>query len=91
MSQERASGAMRVFSSSGGILSKSSFCHIHVKEPFYCYHRMQRVDVSYQGKISLNLRALQSTLAQQLPYTNPIAKGIPVCMVSQTLQNHKHV
>ena len=83
MSRERVSGTMHVFSSSGRILSKSSFCHIYVKEPFYCYHRIRRVDVSYQGEINLYLPALQSTLAQQLPYTKLVAKGIPTCGLSR--------
>ena len=42
-----------------------------------CYHRIRRVDVSYQGEIKLYLQALRSTLTQQLPYTKPVAKGIP--------------
>ena len=77
MSRECTSGTMHVFSSSGQILSKFSFCHIHVEEPFYCYHCIQRVDVSYQGEINPYLQALQSTLAQQLPYMKPVAEGIP--------------
>ena len=32
---KRAYGAMRVYSTSGQKLSKFSFCHIYVKEPFY--------------------------------------------------------
>ena len=32
---KRAYGAMRVFSINSQKISKSSFCHIYVKEPFY--------------------------------------------------------
>ena len=41
----------------------SYFCHIHVKEPFFCYHRLRRLGVTYQGEISLYLRAPRSTAA----------------------------
>ena len=44
--------AMCVLSSSGQNLSKSRFRHIHVKPPF-CYHRLQRLAVSYKGEINL--------------------------------------
>ena len=42
-----------------------------------CYHCIRRVDVSYQGEINLYLQGIRSTLTQQLPYTKPIANGVP--------------
>ena len=39
---------------SGQKMSKSRFCHIHVQEPFFCYRRLRRLAVSYNGKISLH-------------------------------------
>ena len=42
--------AMRVFSTSGQNLWKCTFCHTHLKEPFFCYCRLQRLAVSYKDK-----------------------------------------
>ena len=53
MSRERASGVMRVFSSSGRILSV--FVIFMSKNlSTNCYHRIWRVDVNYQGEINLS-------------------------------------
>ena len=57
--------AMRVYSTSGQKLSKFRFCHIYVKQPFFCYHHLRRLGVTYQGEISLYLQAPRSTAAVQ--------------------------
>ncbi len=41
----------------------------------YC-RSLRRVNISYQGEISLYLQAPRSTQSVHLPYTEPVAKGV---------------
>ena len=77
MSQECASGTVRLFSSSDRILSKSSFCHIHVKQPFYCYHRIRRVDVTCQGEITFTYMSFDLPWPNSCRIWSPLPREFP--------------